>query len=358
MIYLHKNKRYTAILIVVVMLLLTVKLPSFAATEVNESESNDTMATADVTYDDYTARGALIRDLDVDYWKYTATSNGFANIWLGSIPSGKDYNIFLYNSSGSYMACSVQTNSTQEIMKCRLKAGATYYVRIESASGWSDSKYKLRIKNYALGNANLFAYDTINSEGNDFDTTLFAEESLPYFFQRGYGGDWYLNNTVGPAYNVLPSSRVFIVGNHANKGLMQFDNSYTNITYLYANQISGMSASNRALSNIGDLSNVALIIFAGCYSGLTGQTTGNLVNMAISKGAQCAIGWENSIYYPKASKWLIQFVYNCGLDKNITNASTAADNYMRENYDLDEEYYYSALFNRETGTSRPTSIVI
>ncbi len=256
------------------------------------------------------------------------------------------------------MACSVKTGTSQEMIKCRFKAGKTYYVRIESASGWSDSKYKLSIKNYELGNARLFAYDTIDSDGEDFDSTHFAEESLPYFHQYGYSGNWYLNNTVGPAYDVLPSSRVFIVGNHANNGVMQFDNSYPNLTFLYANQIQYMSSSNKALVNIGDLSNVALIIFAGCNSGLSHATKGNLVDMAISKGAQCAIGWENSIWYPYSNDWLIRFVYYSGLDKNITNASTAADDYCIENCNQNNIEKYELLLNRYTGTSRPTSIVI
>ncbi len=354
MIHLRKRKKYTATLIIIVMLVLNIKLPSYAAIEINESESNNTIATADVTYDDYIAYGSLTQTTDVDYWKYTATSNGFANIWLGNIPSGTNYDIFIYNSSGTYMACSVQVGTTQEIIKCRLKRNQTYYVRVISASGCSSTKYILRIKNYALGNANLFAYEGCTT----LDTTPYAEESLPYFYQYGYGGNWYLNNTVGPAYNVLPSSRVFIANNHASPGLFQFDGSNTNHTYLYANQISGMSTSDRSLSNIGNLSNVALIIFSGCKSGLSHSVRGNLVNMAISKGAQCAIGWTDDMYTSFSNAWIIQFVYNSGLDKNITNASTAADNYLKDNFDQSLEQYYSLMFKRYTGTSRPTSIVI
>ena len=67
-----------------------------ASGTINESENNNTVSAADKTYDDYDNYGAISSTSDVDWWKVTFTQNGEANFWLGNIPSGCNYNLYLY----------------------------------------------------------------------------------------------------------------------------------------------------------------------------------------------------------------------------------------------------------------------
>lgn len=313
-----------------------------------ESENNNEMANADITYDNYNSYGAITSQTP-DWWKFTATTTGFANIWLGNIPNPINYDIYLYSSNGAYMACSVQTLTTQEIIKCRVNSGATYYIKITCPSGYtSTSNYKLRIKTYDLGIARMFVYNLPN-----YESVSCAAPSFNYLYSSGYEGQWYTNNSVNAAFGVLPTSRIFVVRNHANAGLIRFDTP-TNQTRLFANNNSSMTSVDRALENIGSLSDVGLLIFGGCSTGNTSSYYGNLVDMAISKGAYCSIGWKVNIINGYADEWTKNFFYYCSLNRSVESAASSADS---EIFQLNPSAY-SEIQQRYVGNSRPGAIVI
>lgn len=66
-----------------------------------ESESNNTSSTADRTYNDYDNYGIISTSGDVDWWVVKFSGNGYANFWLGNIPSNCDYDMKLYSSNGT-----------------------------------------------------------------------------------------------------------------------------------------------------------------------------------------------------------------------------------------------------------------
>ena len=117
---------------------------SRAAGTVNESESNNTMATADVTYDDYDSFGTLGSSSDVDWWKVSFTMSGTANFWLGNIPSGCNYDISVYSQAGMLLGESYNSGTTAELVQVDVTAGTYYYIKVDSAASSSSSQYLLR----------------------------------------------------------------------------------------------------------------------------------------------------------------------------------------------------------------------
>lgn len=80
-----------------------------------ESESNNTMSTADILNDDDTMYGTIGYEGDVDYFKVKFACSGNANFWLGDIPAGEDYDLYLYSSSGALIAGSESSTSQEQI---------------------------------------------------------------------------------------------------------------------------------------------------------------------------------------------------------------------------------------------------
>ena len=104
-----KIKKYFSVFL---SLLLVVLLASSAtlASEVHplavlkeESEPNNTRTTADLVNQDDTITGYISSSSDIDYFKVIPSVNGVFNFWLGDIPTGKDYDLYVYNSSGSLL---------------------------------------------------------------------------------------------------------------------------------------------------------------------------------------------------------------------------------------------------------------
>lgn len=119
-----------------------------AAVTLYEQESNNTISSANQTYDDYDNCGAISSTTDVDYWKVSFSQNGQANFWLGNMPSNCNYDLYLYNQSGALMASSTNAAQNAELLQQSVVAGMTYYVKIVSSSGYSSTNYLFRAKNY------------------------------------------------------------------------------------------------------------------------------------------------------------------------------------------------------------------
>ena len=66
-----------------------------------ETESNNTSALADETYDGYNNYGRISSTSDVDWWQIYFDQEGMANFWLGEIPSGCDYDLQVYDYTGT-----------------------------------------------------------------------------------------------------------------------------------------------------------------------------------------------------------------------------------------------------------------
>lgn len=87
---------------------------------------------------------------DHDYYKFTLTQNSVAIVRLQNLPA--DYNLLLYNGSGTLIASSTNTGTANEGLETELAPGS-YYARVVSAAGaFSTSQcYKIRVSVAVLG---------------------------------------------------------------------------------------------------------------------------------------------------------------------------------------------------------------
>lgn len=81
-----------------------------------EEEPNDSMATANSASQDNTFTGYIHSPSDVDYFKIIPNANGVFKFRLWNIPTGKDYELYVYNSSGALLACSIVTGTTHTVV--------------------------------------------------------------------------------------------------------------------------------------------------------------------------------------------------------------------------------------------------
>lgn len=135
-----------------------------------EAESNNTMSLADRMYDDDTMYGKIGSSGDVDWYKILIEEHGNANFWLGDIPAGQDYDMFLYNASGTLLESSETTNDQEQIYEFEVSADTWYYVKIIGYGNSADANnyYRLRIKNYPTedDHGDTFSTATNISVGN------------------------------------------------------------------------------------------------------------------------------------------------------------------------------------------------
>ena len=125
--------------------------PTRAAGTLYESEVNDSSSAANMTYDDYDNFGRISTASDVDWWVVKFSASGYANFWIGNIPTGCDYDMRLYGSDGStLLKVSLNAGNADELIsEYWVTANTYYFIRINSYSGYSNSSYyKFRTKNY------------------------------------------------------------------------------------------------------------------------------------------------------------------------------------------------------------------
>lgn len=312
--------------------------PINAATgTVYEVESNNTAALADYTYDDYDSYGKISSSTDVDWWRVSFNTSGMVNFYLGNIPSNCNFDMYVYKNDGTTLiAQSKYSFNHYELIRCHVNAGNVYRIKIvcNYALNFPDQYYLFRVKNYGLNgsyHAKVFSFryhvvDENNQIIDSVDSTP-TDATLSNIWNMGFDGQAYYNNSVIPAYNELPNTNIFLVTNHAGPGRIQFFNST-----LVAEAYPGMPSNYRALSSYasGALSQVDLLIFLGCETGIENLTYGNLVDVALEKGAFCCIGWASPINRDDAHQWINLFFDYCDQGGTVYTALKNANQYMIE----------------------------
>ncbi len=107
-------------------------------TTFNEVESNNTRATANVVGDTVNKIvGYMGTTTDNDYFKVNIAPGRTATINMTG-PSGVDYDLYLYNSSGTTLKSSLGSTATESITYTNTSATATvFYIRVKAFSGSS-----------------------------------------------------------------------------------------------------------------------------------------------------------------------------------------------------------------------------
>lgn len=128
-------------------------------------ESNNTLSAAKTVAVNTDIYGLISPSGDNDYFKFSTTSpNTYIRINLSNLPA--DYDIRLYNSSGSQLAISQNGGTTAEVITRNTTSAATYYVRIYGYNNANNATqcYLLRIntKNSAWREGELQVVSEVN----------------------------------------------------------------------------------------------------------------------------------------------------------------------------------------------------
>lgn len=91
-------------------------------------EPNDTISQAYAINKGTVYNAYVGTSTDVDYYKFTQSTTGYINIALTNLP--KDYDIYLYNSSGTLVARSQNGGTSSENIRYNAKKTGSYYVKI------------------------------------------------------------------------------------------------------------------------------------------------------------------------------------------------------------------------------------
>lgn len=122
-----------------------------------EIEPNNTSGSADRIYHDYDNYGKISSASDVDWYKIKFNGQRKVNFYLGDIPAGCDYDLYLYDSNGTTLL----TNTSMDNINPTTINGVTevrhydlienfqatgnkdYYLKVVSYSGYNNSSYYL-----------------------------------------------------------------------------------------------------------------------------------------------------------------------------------------------------------------------
>lgn len=96
---------------------------------------------------------------------------------LGDIPSGCDYDLYLYSATVSPLKSGKNAGTADELFSYDVTAGETYYIKVESYNGYSSSNaYWMRAKNYPTPGGGT-GDDHANGSGNA--TPISANTNVP-----------------------------------------------------------------------------------------------------------------------------------------------------------------------------------
>lgn len=311
----------------------TVSSPAKAAAgRIYESEGNNTFATADVTYDDYNNYGAISSATDVDYWTIRPTKTGSLNFWLGKIPSGCRYGLYVYESGISLLLAKSELSRNQQYISIHGYAGLDYTVKIVSLSGSSSAQYLFRCKTYTERSAAVFTGPDQKANSN-IDFTENYDYTIPYMINMDLQTSSYYGKMAAEAYEMMPDYDLISLINHAEAGDFHFYDSH-----LY----SGLRVYNSNNAGMGFYANDALtqikmISFVGCHSADNFDVYGNLVDQARAKGALCSFGWTESPYHDDVLLWHDLFYGELSVGGTVGVAIAEANYWMNEyNNDLND----------------------
>ncbi|MEO6231047.1 MAG: reprolysin-like metallopeptidase [Ferruginibacter sp.] len=106
---------------------------STASTCATAFEPNETQATATTVSSGVANTAAISTSTDIDYYKITTTATSNITVNLAG-PSGVDYDLYVYNSSGTQLGAGESGTATESISLSGQAAG-TYYIKVIGYNG-------------------------------------------------------------------------------------------------------------------------------------------------------------------------------------------------------------------------------
>ncbi len=182
----------TALLLTLILLPTLAAQPAFAVTT-TESESNDTLETANLISPNYQVTGALSTSSDADWFCFTLSKDGMVSVTFGHEYIDSSYNYWgtsLYTAGNEELtSASWAGNTMTEETSCEvgLPAG-TYYLRIKRAN---NVYYSWATYHFTL---NYTASDAWEKEQNDTIVTACTaalNKQISGSLMRSDDADWY-----------------------------------------------------------------------------------------------------------------------------------------------------------------------
>lgn len=109
----------------------------------DQYEPNDSIAEATTEMQGKLIQATIHSETDVDYYQFEVTANEPISILLFNIPSGCDYDLYLFNHDQTEGYADFKDGSVSEEFYISLDKSGTYYVAVDSHSGCSNSPYSL-----------------------------------------------------------------------------------------------------------------------------------------------------------------------------------------------------------------------
>ncbi|MFY0546058.1 lipase/acyltransferase domain-containing protein [Brevibacillus sp. H7] len=118
-----------------------------AAPATFEVEPNDTVKKADWLFAWKDAYGKIGKNGDVDYWKIKAPGSGSLKIWLGQIPSGQNYDLYVFDQEERELGRSDHNGSVDERVEgIGTEKNTWYYVMVRGKGDAFDKRNYYRLK--------------------------------------------------------------------------------------------------------------------------------------------------------------------------------------------------------------------
>lgn len=131
-----------------------------------EVDPNDTFRNSDLLYLGERYKCYIENSNEVDVFEIQFPRDGIAKIELWSIPSGCDYDLFLYDEDYDELARSKNGDNDDELIKLSVSAEDTCYIWIESYEGYGYEDFEYYYVDVTLEEASSYFCASV---GADFD---------------------------------------------------------------------------------------------------------------------------------------------------------------------------------------------
>ena len=234
------------------------------------------------------------------------------DIWAVGASSTPDYALwkFVKNANGTYRILSKCSNDTRAMV---VQGGSTDSGASVIQYSYNDTTNEMWVLESAKkGTATLNG--SIQEDG--LDRTSWLPNTAAATRDMGYSTITYQNPTAATAFTQLKNSSIWAVRAHGNSN---------GVLFYGGNKDSWLDCEMLSTLPYYSLYRNRMVVYAMCRGGSGGNSAYNIVNLTYQKGAKCVIGFEYTIVYTHANRWIYEFFYSSKNGKTVKQACNDAD---------------------------------
>lgn len=289
---------------------------------------------------------------------FTAAVDGFYNFETFPLEVYCDTYLRLVDSSGTTYS---DDDSGERNFSCigkKMKAGEKVTILVALIGDNQSFDVALQVRRQK---AKLFAFDysVMGDPLNTYNQLLTPSariNALGYFTTEFHNGGAGLKQQDKELFYQI-GSEVYGYFGHGNAGYVAYietDPDGTKHGYIMDQ------------TNIQDMGNTKLAYWSGCLTAAASSSSHSMAQLSIDKGAQCAIGWNQSIYNTSAKKFNDAFFTNINAGYTVAKAAELAKGTISNQNDTVRDYQVlgdkntllmsAAIHPRNDFILRPTSL--